>query len=111
MSKWYGKIGFIKTEEQEPGIWLPEIIEKEYSGEATRQMSKWSSNSESTNYDLNISNEISIISDPFLEESIQSIRYVEYMGSFWDVVNIEVQYPRLRITLGGVYSGETAGTA
>ena len=106
--KWYGKIGFIDTAETSPGVWQPTIIEKEYYGDANRIMSKWSSNPDSTNSELTMSIEISVISDPFLEKSLQSIRYIEYMGSFWDISNIDVQYPRLKFQIGGAYHGETA---
>lgn len=108
--KWYGKIGFVDTIDKGHGVWKPEIVEKEYRGELRRISSKWSSNPDSTNYNLNFSNQISILSDPYLEKSLQSIRYIEFMGAFHDVTDIEVQYPRLNISIGGVYNGETAGT-
>ena len=108
--KWYGKIGFVETVDVGDGIWKPEIVEKYYTGELKRISSKWSSNSNSTNYNVNISNQISIISDPYLEKSLQSIRYIEFMGALYDVTDIEVRYPRLNISVGGVYNGETAGT-
>lgn len=108
--KWYGRIGFIKTVDKGDGVWKPEITEKYYTGELRRISSKWSSSSSSTNYNLNISNQVSIISDPYLEKSLQSIRYIEFMGAFYDVTDIEVAYPRLNISIGGVYNGETKDT-
>ena len=111
MSKWYGKIGFVETVDKGYGVWKPEVVEKYYFGEIKRNTSKWSSNSRSTNYNVNISNQISIISDPYLEKSLQSIRYIEFMGALYDVTDIEVRYPRLILSIGGVYNGETAETS
>lgn len=107
--KWYGKIGFVETVNEGNGVWKPRVTEKEYIGDLRRISSKWSSNSSSTNYNVNISNQISILSDPYLENSLHAIRYIEFMGAFYDVTDIEVQYPRLNISIGGVYNGETAG--
>lgn len=108
--KWYGRIGFIETVDKGDGVWKPAITTKYYTGDLRRISSKWSSSSSSTNQNLNISNQVSIISDPYLEKSLQSIRFIEFMGTFYDVTDIEVDYPRLNISIGGVYNGETEST-
>lgn len=107
MAKWYGKIGYIKTEEVEPGIWSPQITERQYFGDILRVSSKWSTSSKVID-DLNVSNQISIVADPFALQNFQSIKYVEFMGALWDVTSVEIQYPRLILTVGGVYNGEQA---
>jgi len=108
--KWYGKVGFIETVERDdrPGVWVKQATEREYVGDLIRNTSKWSHNDNGTNDDININNQISVLSDPYLFNSIHSIRYIEFRGTFWDVTGIDVQYPRLIISLGGVYNGETA---
>jgi hypothetical protein len=30
--------------------------------------------------------------------------YVEFMGTKWKITNVEVQYPRLILSVGGVYN-------
>ena len=32
------------------------------------------------------------------------MRYVEFMGAKWKISSVEVQYPRLILTVGGVYN-------
>jgi hypothetical protein len=32
------------------------------------------------------------------------------MGANWKISNVEVHYPRLILTIGGVYNGETASS-
>lgn len=108
MNKWYGKIGFINTAETVPGVWKEVAVEKQYRGDIIRNSSKWSIKQDSTLDDINISNSISIIIDPYLEKHLQSIRYIEFMGGLWNISNIDVQYPRLVLSIGGVYNGETA---
>lgn len=110
--KWYGKVGFIETFEKEdrPGVWVRNVTEREYTGDLIRNSSKWSQINEGTNDNINFNNQISVLSDPYLFNSIQSIRYIEFMGTFWDVTGIDVQYPRLIISMGGVYNGERTAT-
>lgn len=110
MAKWYGKVGYVMTEETEPGVWVAKATERPYSGDLLKNMSKWATSSK-VNDDLNVANQISIIADPFAYQNFSSIKYVEFMGAMWEVSSAEVQYPRLILTVGGVYNGEQAGTA
>ena len=58
--------------------------------------------------DININNELSIISDPYAMNSFHAMRYAEFMGTKWKITNVEVQYPRLLLTLGVKYNAEQA---
>ena len=102
MAKYSGKIGFFTTTETEPGIWEENIIERPYRGDVVRNTSRFQQG-ESTNDDININNSISIVSDPFANENFQHMRYVTFMKSKWKISNIEIQYPRIILTLGGLY--------
>ena len=103
MAKFYGKIGFVKTVEVEPGLWEEQIIERPYYGDLTRNTSRFQS-SGGVNDNINISNNISVIADPYANENFQHMRYVEFMGTKWKITNAEVQYPRILLTAGGVYN-------
>lgn len=105
MAKFYGNIGYIETVEVEPGIWEEQIVERPYYGDLTRNISKFQP-SGGVNDDINISNTISIVADPYANENFQHMRYVEFMGTKWKITNVEVNYPRLILTAGGVYNGE-----
>lgn len=105
MAKFYGNIGYINTMEVEPGYWEEQIIERPYYGDLTRNTSRYQS-SGGVNDDINISNNISILADPYANENFQHMRYVEFMGTKWKITNVEVQYPRIILTVGGVYNGE-----
>ena len=104
MAKWFGKVGYAVSSEVRPGVWSDELVERDYYGEVTRNSRRLQS-SDHLNDNVIISNEVSIVADPFAYENFHAIRYVEYMGIKWKVTNIEVQYPRLTLTLGEVYNG------
>jgi hypothetical protein len=104
MAKFYGVIGYAVTEETEPGIYEERIVEKEHFGDVVRNTRRLS-NAAKVNDDITISNQISIVADPFANNNFHSMRYVSFMGSKWKVTEVEVQYPRLILTLGGVYNG------
>lgn len=109
MAKWYGVIGFSETSETTPGVWTNVITERNYYGEVNRNSRRYQS-ADKINDDLVITNEISIIADPYVEHNFHSICYVEFMGHKWSVPNVTVDTdrPRLILTLGGVYNGEQA---
>lgn len=104
MAKWYGKIGYAELVENEPGDWDEEIVERSYSGDLIRN-TRALQNSGGVNDNINISNQISILADPYATHNFHSMRYAEFMGTKWKITNVEVSYPRLNLTLGGVYNG------
>lgn len=104
MAKFYGKIGYAESKETTPGIWEEQIIEREYRGDLIRNTRRMQT-AESLNDDINISNEISIVADPYANQNFHSMRYVEFMGAKWKISNVDVQYPRLILSIGGIYNG------
>lgn len=104
MAKYYGAVGYAKSVEVRPGIWKDEIIERNYYGDVIRNNRRLESG-EQVNDNINISNEISILADPYANENFHLIKYVEFMGTKWKVSNITVQFPRLILSVGGVYNG------
>lgn len=107
MAKFYGVIGYAETIEDAPGVWKDKITECSYYGELVRNTRRLQS-SDKLNDDINIANEISIVADPFANQNFHLMRYVEFMGTKWKITNVEIQYPRLILTVGGVYNGEQA---
>lgn len=108
MAKFFGPIGFV-TPVEDPigsGIWIEKPVEKNYRGEVIKNIRRWDS-SQQLNDNLNIRNSISIVADPYISNKLNTVRYVKWLGTYWQVVDIEVQYPRLLLNLGGVYNGPT----
>ena len=104
MAKFYGVIGYEQTIETSPGVWEESIVERNYYGDVERNTRRLQS-SEYLHDDITISNEISIVADPFATDNFHSMRYVVYRDVKWKIVNIEERRPRLILTLGGIYNG------
>ena len=102
--KWHGVIGFADTVETEPGIWIDDIFEHTYYGDIIRNTRSLQP-SGGVNDNINVSNSISIIADPYAVAHFSQIKCVELVGTRWTVTSVEVQSPRLILTLGGVYNG------
>ena len=107
MAKFCGIIGFAATVEDpdNPGIWEEKIVEKQYRGDLIRVMRRTQSTSNSVNDSITISNEISIVADPYIQENMYAMRYVVFGGAKWKIETVEVEYPRLKLSIGGLYNG------
>ena len=103
MPKFYGAVGYAKTVETSPGVSVEQITERNYYGDVIRNTRRLQS-ADKVNDDINISNEISIIADPYANDHFYAIRYVVFQGAKWKVSNVDVQYPRLILSLGGLYN-------
>lgn len=104
MPKFYGKIGYSTTRETSPGVWEDKIIERDCSGDLVRNKQQFIF-SDSVNDNVNVSNELSIVADPYARENFGYMKYVKFMGAKWKIQSVEVQYPRLILTIGGIYNG------
>ena len=106
MAKWFGKIGFAETVETKPGVYEEQITERSYYGDVIRNTRKLQS-TDQLNDNIDISNEISIVADPFARDHIYAMRYVEYMGARWKVTTVDAsQRPRLILSVGGLCNGK-----
>ena len=106
MTKWYGKVGYSETVETAPGVWTSQDTVREYYGDIKRNTARWAGNSNSTNDNLTVTTQISIVADAFAIEKFHAIKWIEFMGMKWGVDNIDpTQPPRLLLTLGGVFNG------
>ena len=103
MAKFYGIIGYEVTVETEPGIYEETIIENAYYGDIIRNSRRLDPASQ-VNDNVNISNQISIVADPFANNNFHAMRYIEFMGAKWKITDVEVQYPRLILSIGGLYN-------
>ena len=106
MAKFYGQVGYADTAETRPGIWEETIVERNYAGDVLRNTRKLEAG-ESIIDNVVINNSLSIVADPYAYAHFFAIRYVRWMGALWKVTNVEVQSPRLLLTIGGVYNGPT----
>lgn len=103
MAKVYITIGYAETLESRPGIWEEVITEHDYYGDMIKSFIKYTS-SDKVNDDVGIYNDISIIADTYAFKKMHLMKYAKIGEIKWKISNVEIAYPRLKITLGGVYN-------
>ena len=105
--KWYGTIGFHEEIEDAPGIFLPTIVPKQFYGDVMRR--SWrEAQGDKINADLHISNKLSVVADPYLQNNFHKIAYVTFGGAKWTVSDVEQDpdRPRLNLSIGSLYLEE-----
>lgn len=103
MSRFSGKLGFVMTRETEEGVWLEDKVEIPVKG-TIRSLYVRNDNNSSVNSNLRLTNEVSILLDSNVQTYLETLKYVIWKGSKWDVQSIGINYPRLTINLGGLYA-------
>jgi len=107
MPRFYGAVGYIEEVETAVDVYDNKPLERMYKGELLKNNRRLE-NGTDINDNVSISNQISIVADPYANNHMHSIRYVKWRGTAWKVTTVDVQPPRLILTLGGVYNGEIA---
>lgn len=105
MAKTVASVSYCVSREIEPGVWDDVKVEIDYPAEFTRLNSRWTTNTDSTNDNISLNSQISFVADAFANANFAIIRHVNVYGVEWKVTNVEVQHPRIILTLGGVYNG------
>lgn len=103
MAKYYGMVGFSLQKETRPGVWQETIHEHPVFGDIYRNTQS-TENGGTVNNSKVLNSQISFIADSFATENSSHIEYITYLGTKWAVKSIEVQFPRLVLTIGGVYN-------
>lgn len=106
MDKFYGAVGYAEVVKTSAGVFDEHLVEKTYYGDIIKRSGRFQS-AESINDELRMTNQISIVADPYAKQNYSSMRYVTLENSKWKVISIDIEYPRLIITVGGLYHGPT----
>jgi hypothetical protein len=105
-----GAVGFGTESEGAPGVWSTSITERSYFGDvlssAVRQDPPLSVPPE-VSQNVSLQNRVSIVGDPYAHENYMHIRYVVLDGHRWAVSEVTIQRPRLILTVGGIWDGDT----
>lgn len=109
MAKFSGLIGYVDSVEDPPGsgVWEPIATERSLQGDILTNTRRFESGQE-VNGNIVLSNRISVVADEYAIKHYFKIKYVRLEEVNWLVTTVEVQSPRLILSLGGVYVGPTA---
>jgi hypothetical protein len=105
-----GTVGYATSEEGVPGVWQDVITEVTYSGDVIRNARRLEPVSQvppEANAPLALENSFSILADAHAYANYMNIRYVNWEGVRWRVTNVEVRRPRLILTVGELWNGNT----
>lgn len=109
MARFSGIVGYVSQEETAPGVWTPVNKPRKMKGNVLRQTSS-NSNSGNVNDDVTLNHRVSLIGDAYAFENYFNIKWVKMDTKVWKVTNIEIERPRIIVTLGGVWNGEISTT-
>lgn len=112
MAKYYGQIGYLDGDQVEtaPGVWEDVIVERNAYGDVLRNNRRLNPG-DNANNEITVGNTISIVADAYAANHFFAMRYIKWAGTYWTVATVDVQAPRLNLTLGGVYNGPKAATS
>lgn len=110
MTKFAGLVGYVTQEETVPGVWSPVPNPKMMKGDTLRLSSTNGngariSDSGKANDDITLSHRVSLIGDAYAFDNYFNIAWVEVRGRKWEVTTVEIQRPRIIVTLGGLWNG------
>lgn len=108
MAKFCGNIGFMSQVEVSPGIWDLQIEEHKYYGDITRNMTNNQNMTDNIHDSISLNNTIEIVADPYANNNFQNIKYVVFNGTKWKVTSAEVKFPRILLSIGGVYNEQSS---
>lgn len=104
MAKFSGLVGYITQSEISPGVWSSVENSIMMKGDVIRQSSN-TQNDDKVNSDITLSHRVSLIGDAYSFGNYYNIKWVDIRGAKWEVESVEIQRPRLIVTLGGIWNG------
>lgn len=105
-----GAVGFATQTEGTPGVWTDTIVERTYYGDVIRDSRRLGAPSlvpPEIAGTITVQNQISVVGDAMAYENFLNIRYVSWLDVNWTVTDVEVRRPRLILSLGGQWDGNT----
>lgn len=107
MAKFVGMIGFSVPTDNGKGQYKPKITERKYVGNVIQNRQRLKQDP-TVNQDFSLHVDISVLIDMQMQENMYNMVYVIWRGVPWSIVTIVEEYPRVNISLGDRYHGQTA---
>jgi hypothetical protein len=104
MSRYAGLVGYVTQEESVPGVWSPVDKSVMMKGDLIRQSSSVQ-NGDKVNSDVSLNHRVSLLGDSYAFNNYFNLKWIELDGLKWEASSIELQRPRIIVTVGGVWNG------
>jgi hypothetical protein len=105
MAKFAGLVGYVTQEETVPGVWSPVENPKMMKGDIIRQTASIRSD-DKVNSDVTLNHRVSLIGDAYAFANYFDIKWIDIDGCRWEVDSVEVQRPRIIVSLGGLWNAQ-----
>lgn len=109
MARFYGKVFYEDTVETAPGVHTPTLTGRYYYGDLNRIARRYEAG-ELVNQNLTMQHEVSILADAYAFDNYAKIKCVEVDGSKWAANYVEINRPRIKITIGSLYETHDSET-
>lgn len=97
-------VGFTDQVEVALDVWEDGITEKHMRGDILRSYAYYA-NVDKINENTNLGHRISLVGNKYLLEKYMQMKYLTLHGVRWEISTVELQTPRVIVTLGGKYNG------
>lgn len=104
MTKFTGLVGYVTQEQKVPGVWSPVDNPKKMRGDVIRQSSS-NQNDGKVNSDITLNHRVSLLGDAYAFGNYYTIKWIELDSRKWEVTSVELQRPRIIVTVGGLWNG------
>ena len=101
--KFHGNVGFIQTTNEGHSVHKANLVEKPYFGDVLKYHKQYDAGQQEHD-EITINNQISIVANAFAYQNIGFMRYVVWNGQKWKITSADLDYPRIVLTIGGLYN-------
>lgn len=104
MARYAGLVTYVTQAETKPGVWTDVASSYFMKGDMLRKGSD-RQNDDKVNSDVSLNHRVSLVADEYALGNYYNIKAIEVDGRNWTVTSVEVQRPRIIVTLGGLWHG------
>jgi hypothetical protein len=109
MAKFTGSVGYVTQDETAPGVWSPVDTIRPTKGDITKQSASSqhdykTSGINKVNSDISLGHRVSLFGDAYAFKHYMNLKWVELDGLKWSVTSVELQRPRIVVSLGGLWN-------
>lgn len=108
MAKFSGLVGYGQQVEIEPGVWDTDDKVVMMRGDLIRQNADIKTSG--VNDEISLGHRVSLIGNAFAFDNYFNMKWIIVYGQKWKIASVEIQRPRIIVSLGGLWNGQNLVT-